>query len=100
MIPGEINNYRIILASHSPRRQELLKELGLKFSVVVKNWTETYPPELKRENIALYVAVEKARSFKPSIKENEIVITADTIVWCNDRVLDKPVDPSDAKRIL
>ncbi len=100
MIPGEINKYRIILASRSPRRQELLEELGLKFSVVVKNWTEIYPPELKREKIALYVAGEKAHSFKSSIKKDEIVITADTIVWCNEKVLDKPVDPSDAKRIL
>lgn len=100
MIPGEINKYKIILASCSPRRQQLLGDLGLKFSVVIKNSSESYPPELKREMIALFVAEEKARSFRSSIKKDEIVITADTIVWCNEKVLDKPLDHSDAKRIL
>jgi septum formation protein len=96
----ELNKYRIILASHSPRRQQLLNELGLRFEVVVRNWTEKYPGHLKGEKIALYVATEKAKTFQSEIKDNEIVIAADTIVWCNNKVLDKPAGRDDAKKIL
>jgi septum formation protein len=96
----EINKFRIILASRSPRRQELLKELGLKFEVVIRDWNEKYPPHLKAEDIALYVANAKASTFLSGIKDNEIVITADTIVWNKDKVLDKPLDKDDALKIL
>ncbi len=100
MIIEELNKYRIILASRSPRRQQLLSELGLKFRVVSREWEENYPVKLKGEEIALFVAEAKAASFSSEIGRNEIVITADTIVWCNGRVLDKPVDKADATRIL
>jgi septum formation protein len=100
MIIDELNKYRIILASRSPRRQQLLIELGLRFEVIAKNWTEEYPYHLKGEKIALYVATEKAKMFQSEIKDNEIVITADTIVWCNNKVLDKPAGRDDAKKIL
>lgn len=97
---NEINRYRIILASRSPRREKLLRELGLIFEVAVPSWTEKYPAYLRGEEIAVYLAVEKANPFIPELKENEIVITADTIVWCNGMVLDKPADSSEAKMIL
>lgn len=96
----EINRYRIILASRSPRRQQLLYELGLKFEVVTRSWTEKYPRHLKGAEIALYVAGGKAKAFQSEVKDNEIVITADTIVWCNNKVLDKPVGKADARKIL
>ena len=96
----DINKYSIILASRSPRRKELLKDLGLNFEVVVRDWTEEYPSHLKAEEIALYVARAKARTFRPGIRDNEIVITADTIVWCKNKVLDKPADRDDAFKIL
>ena len=96
----EINRYRIILASRSPRRQQLLYELGLKFEVVTRSWTEKYPRHLKGAEIALYVAGGKAKAFQSEVKGNEIVITADTIVWCNNKVLDKPVGKADARKIL
>ncbi|MCX6326375.1 MAG: Maf family nucleotide pyrophosphatase [Bacteroidia bacterium] len=95
-----LNKYRIILASRSPRRQQLLRELGLKFDVVIKEYTETYPEGLVGEEIARYVAHEKALSFINEISDNEIVITADTIVWCNSKVLGKPLNSEDAIRIL
>ena len=95
-----LNNFKIILASRSPRRQQLLRELGLKFDVVIKEYPETYPEDLSGEEIAIYVAHEKASSFKNEISDNEIVIAADTIVWCNNKVLGKPLDFEDAKRIL
>ena len=100
MVVDEINRYRIILASSSPRRQQLLRELGLSFDVVIRDWTESYPSDLKGADIAIYVATEKAKTFKSEIKTDEIVLTADTIVWFNNRVLDKPVDKKDAQRIL
>lgn len=96
----EINRYRIILASKSPRRRELLKELGLNFEVASNDWPENYPPNLKGSEIALYLAREKAGAFMEKVRDGEIVITADTIVWCNDRVLDKPSGREDARRIL
>lgn len=100
MIADELKKYRIILASRSPRRQELLTELGLKFDTEVREWSEDYPPSLTGKDIALYVAEKKASAFRHELKEDEIVITADTIVWCNNRILDKPVDREDALNIL
>jgi septum formation protein len=100
MIPVDFNKYRIILASGSPRRQKLLEELGLKFDVRVKDYPETYPEGLSGEEIALYVAQQKASLFKSDILPDEIVITADTIVWCNHKVLNKPSDYDDGIRIL
>jgi len=100
MIIDNLNSYRIILASRSPRRQQLLRDLGLKFDVVIKDYTETFPESLGGDEIAKYVAHEKAVSFKNEISENEIVITADTIVWCNNKVLGKPLNSEDAIRIL
>jgi septum formation protein len=94
------SNYRIILASQSPRRQQLLNELCLKFDVVIKEYTETYPEDLNGEQIARYISAEKAKTFKDGLSDNEIVITADTIVWCNNHVLGKPSDYNDAVRIL
>ena len=100
MIADQFKNYRLILASRSPRRQQLLRELGLKFDVVIKEYEENYPESLSGEEIARFVAHEKAASFKDNISDNEIVIAADTIVWCNNKVLGKPLDHDDATRIL
>ena len=100
MIAENLNNYRIILASRSPRRQQLLRELGLKFEVVNRDYEETFPEELSGDEIARFVAHSKAVSFRNEIAHNEIVITADTIVWCNNKVLGKPLDHPDALRIL
>ena len=100
MIIDKFNEFRIILASRSPRRQQLLQELGLKFEIVVKDYDETYPTGLTGGEIACYIASEKAKLFEDELSENEIVIAADTIVWCNNQVLGKPVGREDAARIL
>jgi len=100
MIIDKLNEFKIILASRSPRRQQLLRELGLKFDVIIRDYKETYPEGLTGEEIARFVAYEKAASFKNELSEDEIVIAADTIVWCNNKVLGKPVDQQDAIRIL
>ena len=100
MLADELNRFRIILASRSPRRQQLLREMGLKFDIVIREFDETYPEGLSGEEIARYIAERKAASFKNEIKENEIIITADTIVWCNNKVLGKPADIEEAISIL
>ena len=100
MIIDDLNKYRIILASRSPRRQQLLRDLGLKFDVLIKEYPETFPDNLNGEEIARFVAHEKAVSFKNEISANDIVITADTIVWCNNKVLGKPMNFDDAISIL
>ncbi|MFP4621292.1 MAG: Maf family nucleotide pyrophosphatase [Bacteroidales bacterium] len=97
----EIAKYQIILGSQSPRRQYLLKELGIKFDVKLKQMVqETYPDGLTGEEIPLYLARKKADAFDDELSENMIVITADTVVWKDDRVLQKPHDQKEAFDIL
>jgi septum formation protein len=101
MMPSnKFQGKKIILASRSPRRRQLLKELGIEFEVAIRNFDESYPEGLQGEEIALHIARSKALSFRNDISADEIVITADTIVWCNNEVLGKPEDEEDAKRIL
>jgi septum formation protein len=100
MIIDKLNKFRIILASRSPRRQQLLSELGLKFDVIVRDYTENYPEGLDGAMIARHVAYDKGASFIDEIADNEIIIAADTIVWCNNKVLGKPVSHKDAVAIL
>ncbi len=100
MLNDDLKGFSLLLASRSPRRKQLLEELGLEFRVVIRDWEEDYPSGLEGKEIALYIAEQKARGFLPEIKENEIVLTADTIVWYNGRVLDKPASRDEAIRIL
>lgn len=93
--------YRIILASNSPRRKELLAGLGLDFEVkVLPDITEFYPPSVPVSDIAEYIAREKAMAYRDYIKDDELVLTADTIVVVGDEVLGKPIDEADAARML
>lgn len=93
--------YKIILASQSPRRQELLKGLGLKFEVVPQCVDENYPANLKGKEITLYLSELKAMAFQfDDSNLNSLVITADTIVWKKGQILSKPKDHKDAVRIL
>ena len=101
MFIPNIDKYSIILASQSPRRHHLLKEIGIDFKVIKKSYgDENFPANLMREQIALFLAEHKASFFNGEIKENEIVITADTIVWLNNEVLNKPLDFNDAVFML
>jgi septum formation protein len=100
MIIDKLENHRIILASRSPRRQQMLRELGLKFDVVINEYPETYPEGLDGKSIAEYISRQKALSLRGGLSDNEIVITADTIVWCNNKVLGKPRDFRDAENML
>ncbi len=93
--------YKIILASNSPRRRELLGGLGLDFTVkVISGIDESWPHSLKGEDIPLYISREKAAPYKSLIGPDELVITADTIVYVDGEVLGKPRDKADARRML
>ncbi|MBN1184707.1 MAG: septum formation protein Maf [Bacteroidales bacterium] len=101
MYPEELKNYKIILASKSPRRQYLLKELGLNFRVDTSfDVDEVFPSKLSKMEIPVYLAELKANAYKNSISENEILLTADTIVWLNGKMVGKPIDWEDAANIL
>jgi septum formation protein len=95
-----LKNYRLILASGSPRRKMLLTELGLKFETVTREYSESFPVGLEGKEIAEYISNQKAGSFRGQLSANEIVITADTIVWSNGKVLGKPDNYDQAVKML
>lgn len=100
MIFEDLKKYKFILASKSPRRQFLLKDLGLDFEVHTKEVDESFPEELKAQEIPLYLCKKKADAFDGELNDNTIVITADTIVWIDGQVLNKPENFEDAVRML
>lgn len=101
MIERINERYKVILASNSPRRRELLAGLGLKFEVrVLADIDENYPPTLPATQIAKYIAHKKAEANRAIMAKNEMIITADTIVVVDDMVMGKPADDADAIRML
>ena len=97
-------NYKIILASGSPRRQQFIKDMDLsrnfEIEIRLKEIEEVYPENLKAEEITNYLAVLKASAFEGALAENEILITSDTIVWLDEKAVGKPKDYDDAFQIL
>ena len=98
MIP--LNNYEIILASGSPRRQDFLMSLNIPFTIKTHPVDETFPPSLKGKEIAEFIVRQKNAPFVDNIRPKQIVITADTIVWCENRYLGKPKNKKKAKDML
>ena len=93
--------HHIILASNSPRRKELLAGLGMPFEVrVLQDIDESYPDDLPVSEVALYIAGKKADAYRATLADDELVITADTVVIVGDEILGKPVDETDAERML
>lgn len=96
-----LKKYHIILASNSPRRRELLGGLGIPYDVkVLPDIEENYPEDLPVNQIAEYIAKEKAAAYRKDMTDNDLIITADTIVILGDEVMGKPVDADDARRML
>ena len=95
-----IKNYKLILASASPRRQQLMKDAGFTFEVRLKNVEEKYPQELHLENVPEYLSKVKASAFREELKAEEVLITADTVVCIHDRILGKPADRKEAISML
>ncbi len=100
MYPEKLNQFRYILASKSPRRQFLLTELGIPFELVTKEVDESFPDHLEKDEISLFLARKKADAFERELDEMTIVITADTIVWVNNHVLNKPENEEEARVML
>jgi septum formation protein len=100
MLKDKLKNYKVILASGSPRRQQFFKDLDLDFEIRLKEIEEVYPDNLQGVEITNFLAELKAKVFDGEIAENEILITSDTIVWLNNRALGKPKDYTDAFIIL
>jgi septum formation protein len=93
--------YKIILASNSPRRRELLAGLGLEFDVrVLPDIDETYPDTLPVTETAEYIAVKKSQAYRQTMASDELIITADTVVIVGDEVLGKPIDAAMARQML
>jgi septum formation protein len=100
-LEGAGNLYHIVLASNSPRRKELLSGLGIPFEVrIIPDIDESYPKELLPAEIPCYIARKKADAYRTAIKENELIITADTVVVLDEQIIEKPVDRDDAIRML
>ncbi|MDM8269204.1 Maf-like protein [Barnesiella viscericola] len=98
---SNLQKYEILLASNSPRRRELLAGLDIEYSVTaLPEVDESYPATLSGEEIPLYISQEKAAAYRNQMKENTLLITADTIVWLDGRVYGKPHDLDDAKAML
>jgi len=101
MVLENLKGKRILLASKSPRRQYLLKELGIEFEVV-DNFRddESYPEELPIEEIPVFLAKKKADNYNEMLDDDCILITADTLVWCNNRIMNKPDSYGEAYQML
>lgn len=100
MLKEKLKKYKIILASGSPRRQQFFKDLDLDFEIRLKDVEEIYPPELKAVEITDYLAELKANAFEGELKENEILVTSDTIVWHQDKALGKPKNAEEAFQMI
>lgn len=100
MFHKNLLKYHIILASGSPRRQQFFKDLGLNFEIRLKPVEEDFPKRLHHFEISDYLAQLKAIPFKNELKENDILITSDTIVWHNNTALGKPKNTQEAFQMI
>ncbi len=100
MLSDKLSNYNIILASKSPRRQKLLKDLDISFEIKTKEVEEIYPEELKDSEITDFLADLKSKPFTNDLSSNDLLITSDTIVWANNKALGKPKDYNQAFNML
>jgi septum formation protein len=91
---------KILLASQSPRRQQLLRDSGFQVDIVKIDVEEDFHADLKKEQIPMYLAEKKNKAYVFPLLEHEILVTADTVVWLENKVLNKPADKQDASRML
>ncbi len=101
MLHEKLKNKKLILASQSPRRQELLKGLDVDFTLAPRyDVDEVYPPDMPKDEVPVYLAQLKSERYPTPLAEGEILLTADTLVWCKNEFLGKPKDKEDACRML
>lgn len=95
------SKYNIILASQSPRRRQLLNDLGIDFQVILKSGIdESFPETMNSADVAQFLSKKKFEAYQNEIKKTDLVITADTVVVLNDSIIGKPVDENHAKEML
>lgn len=99
MLKQKLNNYNVILASGSPRRQQFFRDLDIDFSIQLKEIEEIYPENLKGVAITDYLSNLKSEAFS-TLNDNDLLITSDTIVWLEGKALGKPKDAKDAVIML
>ena len=98
---SNLNKYQVVLASKSPRRQELLRGMGVDFMVLTKDIVETYPASMPSEEVPLYLSKIKSLEFNDrELPYDYLLITSDTVVICEGEILGKPKDKADAVRML
>lgn len=95
-----IKNYKLILASASPRRQQLMKDAGLTFEVRLKKIVEDYPKDLPLEKVPEYLSKVKAEAFREELQPDEVLVTADTVVCIHGKILGKPANRVEAIGML
>ena len=96
-----LKKYKVVLASNSPRRKELLSGLGIDYEVkTLPDIDESFPEGLTEVETATYIARAKADVYRNIMQSDELIITADTIVWLDGEVMGKPLDGEDARRML
>ncbi len=96
-----VRRYKYILASGSPRRRELLDGLGLKYEIrLLPDIDESYPSTLQGEEIPLEISRKKSEAYRPTMADDELIITADTIVYLDGKVIGKPADEEEARDML
>ena len=100
LLHEKLKEFDIILASQSPRRKQLLSEMGIEFKVIIRDIDESYDANLLQHDVAMYIARKKAAAFIDLISDNTIVITADTIVCLENKIIGKPNATSEAFNIL
>lgn len=100
MLSEKLINYNVILASNSPRRQELIKDLNIPFIIKTKEVEEIYPNNLKKSEITDFLAILKSKPFKDELTVKDLLITSDTIVWSNNKALGKPKNYDEAFKML
>ena len=98
---SNLNKYHVILASKSPRRQELLRGMGVEFSILTKETDESFPPEMPLDEVPKFLSMQKSLAFSDEeLPTDYLLITSDTVVICEDEILGKPKDREDAARML
>ena len=98
---SNLNKYHIILASKSPRRQELLRGMGVDFEILTKETPENYPTDLPLDEVPKYLSLQKSLAFNDNeLPADYLLITSDTVVICEGEILGKPKDREDAERML
>ena len=98
---SNLKKYHIILASKSPRRQELLRGMGVDFEILTKETPENYPTDLPLDEVPKYLSLQKSLAFKDNeLPVDYLLITSDTVVICESEILGKPKDREEAVRML